>query len=409
MKNYKKGFAGIIVVVIVALGILGFGTYKVINKTEIKEEDLEISSEGDYRLEDNENSLSQTEGGDCDIKVGSIPPNSQVSFPLVIQGVIHNSKKGCAWKMFEGQAGTAQLYFNYNNQGWKSVGESVPVRIENNLPKLHEFLMDLNFSNSGIGLPSGTPMKIIFTAENASGIAPSVPYEFPIILKSNTLVSSDTLNWKTYKNDEYGFELKHPSKWGLFQTWRPTIDGRGGVILGYRGEGDYYGINIQVFFEKDKLKESSQITKKYIVEREDFTYLLFPNNISDEEFDNVVSTFKFTATTNSSHPNIESITPLSGSIGTIVTLKGTNLAGFEGDLDAWIESVSGEKAYLPSYSSVQPQNNQITVRIDQKLCKQVNTYSGKSCTEYMTITPGTYKIYTSPWGVSSNRVVFEVK
>lgn len=110
----------------------------------------------------------------------------------------------------------------------------------------------------------------------------------------------------------------------------------------------------------------------------------------------------------STDPFISSIDKSSGPIGTTVTLKGSNLAGFEGDLDAWIENSSGEKGYLPGIYSNQVKTNEITVKIPEKACKQINSYSGNPCTSYLNITPGIYKLYTSPWGKKSNIVTFEV-
>jgi hypothetical protein len=108
-----------------------------------------------------------------------------------------------------------------------------------------------------------------------------------------------------------------------------------------------------------------------------------------------------------SNPVINSINPSSGSVGTVITLKGKNLAGFEGDLDAWIKNSNGQVAYLPSYGK--PQANQITVLIPDKACKANNSYSGLPCKEYLPIVPGNYKIFTSPWGKNSNDVYFTVK
>jgi len=48
MKINQKGFAGIIVLTIVALGLLGFGTYKVFNKSEVKEEGVNIYAGSDF-------------------------------------------------------------------------------------------------------------------------------------------------------------------------------------------------------------------------------------------------------------------------------------------------------------------------------------------------------------------------
>lgn len=111
--------------------------------------------------------------GKCGLIVTSIQPNTQVSFPLTIQGTIDNSNSqnlGCSWQMFEGQAGLAQLYYNYENSGWKPIGVSSHVQVSDWTATRTSFSTTLNFNNGGIGIPGGTPMKISFTEENASGI-----------------------------------------------------------------------------------------------------------------------------------------------------------------------------------------------------------------------------------------------
>lgn len=125
-----------------------------------------------------------------------------------------------------------------------------------------------------------------------------------------------------------------------------------------------------------------------------------------------------TSTTNSSQststntqpaPFITSINPSSGPIGTIVELKGNNLGGFEGELDAWIENSNGEKAFLSGIGSVPRADQTIRVKIDSQLCKFDYGMKGEpvgGCTSYLTITPGAYKIYTYPWGNMSNTVQF---
>ena len=107
-------------------------------------------------------------------------------------------------------------------------------------------------------------------------------------------------------------------------------------------------------------------------------------------------------------PIIQSISPASGSIGTIIELSGINLAGFEGDLDAIIENSKGETAYLNGIGAVPRDDKKIRVKIDSKICKKNNSYTGDTCTSYLTITPGVYYIYTSPWGNISNKVEFKV-
>ncbi|MEI6490872.1 MAG: hypothetical protein WCO16_03910 [bacterium] len=122
----------------------------------------------------------------CGPKVTSITENARVSFPISISGTINRYDKfkddSCSWSIFEGQIGSAQLYYNYNNQGWKTVGLAAPVRITDTALDLFAFSTTLNFNNGGIGLPYGTPMKIVFKDEDASGLGSRNKLEFSIIL-----------------------------------------------------------------------------------------------------------------------------------------------------------------------------------------------------------------------------------
>jgi hypothetical protein len=129
---------------------------------------------------------------------------------------------------------------------------------------------------------------------------------------------------------------------------------------------------------------------------------------STTTIDNVRTNATTTSTSTQPAPVITSINPSSGPIGTIVELKGSNLAGFEGELDAWIENSNGEKAFLPGIGSVPRADQTIRVKIDSQLCKENLSYKGGPCSSYMTITPGIYKIYTYPWGNMSNTVQFIV-
>ncbi|MEI6553470.1 MAG: hypothetical protein WCO09_02780 [bacterium] len=125
--------------------------------------------------------------GKCGLSVTSTSPNSKVGFPLVIKGVVDNTKSkvlGCSWQMFEGQAGIAQLYFKDNNE-WKKLGASVPVPVENWTSDKTIFSVVLNSNNEGVGLPNGTLLKVIFTEENASGMPPVDTYELPLVLDTS--------------------------------------------------------------------------------------------------------------------------------------------------------------------------------------------------------------------------------
>ncbi|MES2623284.1 MAG: hypothetical protein V4576_02630 [Patescibacteria group bacterium] len=107
-------------------------------------------------------------------------------------------------------------------------------------------------------------------------------------------------------------------------------------------------------------------------------------------------------------PFISSISQSSGPVGTIIELKGVNFAGLEGDMDALIENSKGEVAFLAGIGYVPRKDNTIRVKIDANICKENNSYSGQPCKNYVSITPGKYKIYTSPWGKESNKVDFTV-
>lgn len=107
-------------------------------------------------------------------------------------------------------------------------------------------------------------------------------------------------------------------------------------------------------------------------------------------------------------PLITSISPSSGPTGTTIELKGNNLAGFEGDLDAIIKNDKGETAFLKGIGLVPREDKTIRVKIEDKVCKQNNSYSGEPCTSWLNLIPGTYKIYTMPFGKKSNEVSFTI-
>jgi len=107
-------------------------------------------------------------------------------------------------------------------------------------------------------------------------------------------------------------------------------------------------------------------------------------------------------------PVIRSILPSSGPIGTVIELKGVNLAGFEGDLDAVIENSKGETAFLPGIGSVPRTDGIIRVKIEAKECETNTGYSGLPCQKFLDIVPGAYFIYAAPWNKTSNKVQFTV-
>lgn len=122
--------------------------------------------------------------GKCGITVDQPLAHTNVKFPLNINGIIDNTNYkalGCSWGMFEGTAGVVQLFYNYNNQGWKSIGRSEPIYVDDwttNYTFFKAVIADSD--NSLMEIPDNTPMKIVFTEENAAGFDSYDTFELPI-------------------------------------------------------------------------------------------------------------------------------------------------------------------------------------------------------------------------------------
>ena len=106
---------------------------------------------------------------------------------------------------------------------------------------------------------------------------------------------------------------------------------------------------------------------------------------------------------------ITSLSSYSGPVGTDLEIRGCNFAGFEGDKNAIIENSEGVIGIL--YGESGSTANVIKVTLKSPLCSQNNSYSGLPCGSYLTLTPGTYKIYAMPWGTDtkSNLVNFTIQ
>ena len=142
-----------------------------------------------------------------------------------------------------------------------------------------------------------------------------------------------------------------------------------------------------------------------------------PSVAAKQMEDQILSTFKFAEPTlptksNQSElgPVIYSITPLRGSIGTKITIKGKNLNGFEGDLNARIATEFNFADYSSGimYGERNGSSDTIVTTIQSSFCKQDNSYSGLPCTSYFYITPGVYEISVKPYDKESNSVSFTV-
>ncbi len=106
---------------------------------------------------------------------------------------------------------------------------------------------------------------------------------------------------------------------------------------------------------------------------------------------------------------ITSLSSYSGPIGTSLEIRGCNFAGFEGDKNAVIENSQGVVGIL--YGEQGSTAKLIKITLKSPLCSQDNSYTGLPCSSYLTLTPGTYKIYTAPWGTNtkSNLATFTIQ
>jgi hypothetical protein len=106
-------------------------------------------------------------------------------------------------------------------------------------------------------------------------------------------------------------------------------------------------------------------------------------------------------------PVITSISPESGSVGTTIEIRGCNFSGFEGDKNAWIENGEGVKGIL--YGESGSTSNLLTLTLKSPLCQTDTSYSGLPCGAELSLSAGTYRIYVTPWGKTSNEAAFVIE
>lgn len=118
------------------------------------------------------------------------------------------------------------------------------------------------------------------------------------------------------------------------------------------------------------------------------------------------------------NPTITSTSPDSGPIGTELEIRGCNLAGFEGDLDAMFVRSDGAK--IPLYGGTWcfwceegEDKDGMFMRVTvESYCKsgyEGGRYSGIiSPCETVEATPGLYKVYVAALGKKSNEVNFTI-
>jgi hypothetical protein len=85
---------------------------------------------------------------------------------------------------------------------------------------------------------------------------------------------------------------------------------------------------------------------------------------------------------------------------------GCHFSGFEGDKNIWIENQQGEKGIL--YGDLKSSDSLIHIQLQEKICQTDNSYTGFDCQKFLSLNPGKYKIYVSPWDKTSNKVIFQI-
>lgn len=141
----------------------------------------------------------------CGFSINSPALNSSIysNTPLTFSGVIDNTNyqtNGCRWTMFEGQAGTAQLYYK-NGNTWGTINTAKIIKVTDWMTAGPvPFTVVVSFNNTGPGFPNNTPMKVVFTEDYPSGATPDT-LEFSLIFKTNNQIISSLVKGKVVAGD----------------------------------------------------------------------------------------------------------------------------------------------------------------------------------------------------------------
>ena len=169
----RQGHGALVGVIIALLVILvAAGTYLYYNKAVAPTKPVDDGS-----------ALAEN----CGLFVDSPKEGEAVSFPLTLTGRVDNTDaeaRGCAWTLFEGQAGTAALSYE-TKDGWSLPVDTKPVMVTGDWMTTGPvpFTVTLNFNNSTEQFPAGYHFKVVFTEENPSGEGKVDTVEVPVVLK----------------------------------------------------------------------------------------------------------------------------------------------------------------------------------------------------------------------------------
>jgi len=278
-------------------------------------------------------------------------------------------------------------------------------------------------------------------------------------------ILDETVGWQTYRNEEFGFEFRYPEKYIIssfgdgktpqvivatsseniadvcfykgeqpqyfykdFEAGKLTLNGTDFCItkIGDAGAGSvfpiyYYTVNqngryITIKFEVRYSNCGGYYGLPEFSACEEFKQNLRAN--IEKPIENILATFRFVGQGETvlpaackdepeGIPVITSLSSYSGPVGTKLEIHGCNFAGFEADKNAWIENTQGVKGIL--YGEAGSTSKLVQVSLYSPLCQIDTSYSGLPCDAWLTLTPGIYRIYVTPWGQKSNEVSFTIK
>lgn len=219
-------------------------------------------------------------------------------------------------------------------------------------------------------IPVGQYKMIVHTCDSWAGGGLAIDESNGYFTISNLSNTNLVSNWKTYKDDFYGFEIKYPPTWNLSEN--PTLDPESNKIFcppeltDKNGEcmrketfGHMPGTLAPIFFfqRPENDLNSNNPAYKVLGTRNGFKYeLVLGNSSYSKEYELIASSFRFITATTSKVATVKVISPNGGEIwriGDKMTIK----FKIEGSINSkdviGVHMIPGEIpiAYLPIASS----------------------------------------------------------
>jgi hypothetical protein len=127
---------------------------------------------------------------------------------------------------------------------------------------------------------------------------------------TSTPTQDEIVDWKTYKNDKYGFELKFPKSWEGFKTKNRELNwgiyGKSDSIdFGFKKQESLFNTSFLTIEQWDKIKLDEGPKPIYINRNNEFVFVYgIAQDAVDQDIaskmkdaSGIISTFKFTETT----------------------------------------------------------------------------------------------------------------